>query len=605
LHENGALVYMKNGALVCMKNRRFKIRILPVIAFSAITILLVRAKSYSMDIGFWPDLPVNSDTDLTDIFCLVKADACLYISIWAFLTLSYLLITGQMKIKKTRLYIPMAVYTLSVLVSFALSDYKLIAWYGAMNRFEGTRTILCYMFMLFYTINVVDDIYDSFCVIIPTLVAVFIANVIGITQLFGKDILISDAGSMIISNGMKLKGEFKPGQVYQTVFNMNYVGLYLTLIVPLIVYLIYREIKLYRLGKHGSDNNSMQYLAENRILALMDGKPLIFTILSTIFLLLIVLNVYGADSIGGVIGICAGIMAMIIGFSNKRSTKIILAMLSVCGFVAVLSFMYYSGEDRRVCIDYFRTGEGSLETSIDGNELLIEFDRNTKEYFVTDAQGKYLESSVYKGREGNYEIEDSRFKGKLVLIPIEIEGRSILCFGLYGEEFQFLMDEDEVKYINPQHYTVSLDKVESIGFERHLSAGSGRAYIWSRTLPLIKKHLLFGSGADTFMLVFPQNDYAGKYSCGSNLNIVFDKAHNMYLNMIICTGIVSCIAFIILIAMTLKKAFTTESNNILALVLAAGIIGFMVAGLFNDSNVCIMPIFFSFLGVEISRFASL
>jgi len=584
-----------------MKNKLFKIRILPAIAFTAIAILLVRAKSYSMDIGYQPDLPVNSGTNLTDFFCLVKADACFYISIWAFLTLAYLLITGQMKIKKTKLYIPMAVYTLSVLVSFVLSDYKLIAWYGAMDRFEGTRTILCYMFMLFYTINVVDDIYDAFCVIIPTLVAVFIANIIGLTQFLGKDILLSDAGSMIISNGMKLKGEVEPGQVYQTVFNMNYVGQYLTLIVPLLAYLIYSGIKLYGAGQNGRDDNHNLYPPDNRIPALMYGKPLAVTTLSTILFLLIILNVYGADSIGGIIGICAGTMAMVIGFTNKRSVTIILTVLSVFGFLAVLSFVYYHGEDTRVCIDYFRTGEGSLETSIDGNELLIEFDKNTKEYFVSDSQGNYLETSVYEGRDGNYEIEDPRFKGKLVLNPIEVKDRSILCFGLDGEKFQFLMDDNEVKYINPQHYAVSLDKVDSIGFERYLSAGSGRAYIWSRTLPLIKNHLLFGSGADTFVLVFPQNDYAGKYSSGSRLDIVFDKAHNMYLHMIICTGIISCIAFIILIVMTIIKAFKTGANNSLALVLAAGILGYMVAGFFNDSNVCTMPIFYGLLGVGISR----
>ena len=32
----------------------------------------------------------------------------------------------------------MAVYTASVLISFTLSEYKSIAWYGGVNRFEGT-----------------------------------------------------------------------------------------------------------------------------------------------------------------------------------------------------------------------------------------------------------------------------------------------------------------------------------------------------------------------------------------------------------------------------------------------------------------------------------
>lgn len=571
-----------------MKNKQFKIRILPVIAFTAVVLLLVRAETYSMDIGYWPDLSINSDTTLGDVFCLIKSDACLFISVWAFLTMAYLFITGRMKIKRTKLYIPMAVYMVSVLISYALSDYKIIALFGAPHRFEGTKTILCYMFMLFYTINVIDDLRDAVYVIIPTLVAVFIANIIGFTQLIGKDVLLSDACKFLIGNGMDIKAEFLPGQVYQTVFNMNYVGMYLALVIPLLIWVIVKGIGIYK-------NHTAQTIG------LTDRKLLTGVILAAVLLVLIGLNIYGAKSIGGLLGVAAAIVAMIIAFTDKKCIRLILTTVSVAGFIAVMCLTYINGKDTIKSIDYFVTGDAYLESSIDGHKFTIVFDKETKDYSIIDENGEYLQIYYLVGEEGKYIIDDSRYWGEFSLIPAEIDGTSLLCIDAYNEQFIFRMDGDEVKYINPLSNEVSLDKVESLGFKGHLSVGNGRGYIWSRTIPLIKKHLFFGSGADTFMMVFPQNDYAGKYSSGSFSHIIYDKPHNMYLQMLVCTGLISCLAFIVLIAMTIIKSIKLRQNKPLGLVLAAGIFGFMVAGLFNDSNVCTMPIFYGLLGVGISQ----
>ena len=40
--------------------------------------------------------------------------------------------------------------------------------------------------------------------------------------------------------------------------------------------------------------------------------------------------------------------------------------------------------------------------------------------------------------------------------------------------------------------------------------GSGRGYIWSRSIPLIKQAGFMGLGADTYPEYFPQNDFKGK-----------------------------------------------------------------------------------------------
>jgi len=568
------------------KKYHFKFRLLPVIAFTAIVILLLGAYTYTMDIGNWPDIPADSETLQGDVFCYVKAQACLFISIWAFLSFAYLLITGQLKIKWNKIYIPMMIFILAVLVSLAFSDYKTMAWYGGIGRFEGTRTILCYMFMLFYTINVVDEIRDMIAVVVPTVISVFVACIIGLTQLVGKDILLNEISKAAIGNGLNLEAEFKPGQVYQTVYNMNYVGMYLALVIPLLIYVIFKGIQIYK-------------KKEERRYGFDRKKLLIAIIALSILLILIVLNVYGADSIGGVIGICAAIVFMVICLCKDKWVKIILSGLSLAAFIGTLAGMYILGKDTIKCIDYFVTGEDYIETSIDGNKLVIEYSKDEGEYYLKDSEGNPLSFSNYKGREEIFQIDDERFKGKFTLIPFENYGEPIMYFDAFNEEFLFRMGGERVVYINPYKVDIPLDKIESVGFEGHLSAGSGRGYIWSRTIPLLKKHVLIGSGADTFLLEFPQNDYAGKYSAEYFLNTVIDKPHNMYFQMIVCTGGISCIAFLVIIGMLLKKVIKGKCSPYI-IAIAAGVFGFAVAGLFNDTTVCTMPMFVGFLGMGIA-----
>lgn len=567
--------------------RAFKFRLLPVIIYSAVIFLLVRGYSFYMDIGYWTDIPIHSNQVMYDVFSYVKAKAIVYVTVWAALTMAYLLLSGQMRIKRTKLYIPMAIYTVLVSLSYIMSDYKYMAWDGCPNRFEGTKIILCYMFMLFYTINAVDEIRDAIVIISPTIIGVFIACLIGFSQLVGHDVLISEIGSHIIANDAVIEGEFAKGQVYQTVYNMNYVGLYLTLIVPILLVALVKLYDAYkgrRFGEIGFNSKQIKVI-------------ILFIIL---LLVLIVSNVYGADSVGGVLGIIASIVMLII-FNEKRIwLRTVILIISICGFVASLAFMYATGVDEIKQIDYVVTGNDSILISIDGDELYIDYLRDADEYALHDANGNELNVVGYKGKEGQFQVDDDRFRGKFALIPIDNEGEPVMYFDAFNEEFLFRMKEDGVMFINPYRIDIPLDKVESVGFKGHLKAGSGRGYIWSRTIPLLKKHLLLGSGADTFILEFPQHDYAGKYSSETFWDVLFDKAHNLFLMMFVCTGGLSMCAYIVLLGMFVKMVAMAPPDNYLIKAIGAGVIGFCIAGLFNDSSVSVMPMFYSLFGIGIA-----
>lgn len=277
-----------------------------------------------------------------------------------------------------------------------------------------------------------------------------------------------------------------------------------------------------------------------------------------------------------------------------------MAAMLVIGGVLLFVVVYQKGTDVRKEIDYFETGDDYVELSLDKNVLRLRYDRADNGYQLTDSDGNPLQLFFYEGQEGIVQIDDDRFRGKLSLIPTQKDENVYVIFDLGDMQYTFRFTEDGAKYLNPYDREVSLSRIESIGFEGHLIAGTGRAYIWSRTLPLLKGHLIAGTGADTFALYYPQNDYAGKYTAYFLEPRIIDKPHNMYLLMAVCTGGISCIAFLFLAGIYLYQVLRRKEKNIIAIAIAAGIAGFLAAGLFNDSTVCIMPMFYGLLGVGIA-----
>lgn len=566
---------------------------LPVIAFVSIVILIVRAHSYSIDIGDIKNIPISSSAEYWDVFCYVKSSIILFISVWAGLTLAFLLITGQIKIKRTYIYIPMLVYTIGVIASYLFSDYKNIAWMGSSGRFEGTRTLLCYMFMLFYTINAVDELKEVVIIVVAAAASVFLTCLVGITQLFGCDFFLTEFGKFLItgSSDLSIKAQFAAGQVYQTVGNMNYVGMYLAMLVPSLIYGLYYFISnknKYLLLRNGIDNK----------------KRYVITALIGSLLLLVLLNVYGAHSLGGLLGIGIAILILLITFCNRKWMKAVLTAATLVFLSGALTVAYIHGEDNRKQIDYIETDKDFVWMSIDGNAIGVIYQRETGDYSYCDSEGNTIVTFWFADAKESIRFEDARFGEKVAAIPFnDVNGTPGVILNVLDKDnvaFAFLFYEDGSKYINPYGQEITLSKVEHKGFDGHLSAGSGRAYIWSRTIPLLNKCWITGYGADTFMLVFPHSDYAGKYSIGSFLESFCDKAHNMYLNMAIGTGIISLIAFIAIMVMAMWKTFHLGNDRILVKIISAGLIGFLVAGMFYDSSVCTMPMFIGLLGTTIA-----
>ena len=132
---------------------------------------------------------------------------------------------------------------------------------------------------------------------------------------------------------------------------------------------------------------------------------------------------------------------------------------------------------------------------------------------------------------------------------------------------------------------------------------SGRGFIWNKTIAILKDYILFGSGADTFALVFPNEDFVDRYNNGYD-NLIITKPHNMYLQIAVQNGVLALICFLVFyvwyaissIRIYFKESLTKPLAAIgFAILLST--IGYMIAGIANDSTIKIAPLFWALLGM--------
>ncbi|MFJ7371332.1 O-antigen ligase family protein [Lysinibacillus sp. NPDC098008] len=117
-----------------------------------------------------------------------------------------------------------------------------------------------------------------------------------------------------------------------------------------------------------------------------------------------------------------------------------------------------------------------------------------------------------------------------------------------------------------------------------MSAGSGRIYIWEKTLYLLKERFILGYGLDTIMYNFPHYNIQARSGLQDE-NIIVDKPHNMYIGILYGTGLLGIVSLLFFICinlfMTLK--FVMRHNNLLVWAFNIAWGAYLIQALFNDS----------------------
>ena len=620
------------------------LQLVPAAIFAAVAILIVRQFQYYRDMSGYYWSSASPDKPLVDFFSHYKA-VCVEIAVaLAVLVILYRLITQSFFIKKSILYIPMLVYLLFVLLSLAFSEHKDVAWMGWNDRFEGTLIILCYLVMLFYVINSVNSERNIKWILYPITGSAVLLSLIGISQATNSDFFRTTFGQKLIVPNRSLQGggtmwqlidsymstssrpylsfTFQHNEIYQTVYNINYVSFYLTLLIPLFALLFIREKQPLKKA----------------------GWGVVFA--------LVLFNLFGSSSSGGMLGVFVVLLLAVVVLNRRlikwwRSTLILLAILvgTGAGAYAVASslggytwtselsgairgavgpnstsseidstsadgFNPQGTSDAGHKIDYFITKGNTLSLSLDGNEAKITITSGNV-ISMEDGAGNSL-PIAQEPATGEIRSQDPRFSALTATMSQDEKGNSSLALAADGDpqQWNFTLtgeDKTDIVYKNDLGKTVGLVNVPHIGFDDNTSFGSGRGYIWSRTLPMIKDTILIGRGADNYILYFPHRDYVGKHNADWNINMIVDKPHNLYLGMAVNTGVISLLAFLALLFMYIVQSFRLyrkeEYDSFAAFAgcgIFLGICGFVVSAVTNDSSVSVMPMFYALLGAGIA-----
>ncbi len=124
-------------------------------------------------------------------------------------------------------------------------------------------------------------------------------------------------------------------------------------------------------------------------------------------------------------------------------------------------------------------------------------------------------------------------------------------------------------------------------------AGHGRGHIWKTSVEIIKNHGLFGSGPGTFLGEFTHySTYRSRY--------FFDMAHNDFLQIAVCTGLVGLLLYLSFVISLFVKYFKNIENTN-ALILISGIIGYLIYSFFVFSIAVVSPLFWVLAGLFVSE----
>lgn len=640
--------------------------------FTSCVILIVRMVSYTrpMEQFFW----ANPDNNLTDFFSYGKMIGILICAVLVIVLLLYRVFSQSLAIKKSVIYIPMLLYTAFVLISYFASDYKEFAWLGWNDRFEGTAVLLAYMLMLFYIINSVNTEKAVKWVVYPLGATSALLGLLGISQALDKDFFRTAIGQkLIVPNAMTdsgstywelinqaaAKGEqmlsftFQNKEIYQTVYNINYVSFYLTLLIPLFG-LLFINCML-----KGKDEPIWKKILWGGLFAVQ------------------LFNLIGSASSGGFLGM-AVVMLLALVLINKKILNwwkplaiLIVITIAIGGITydrwlpeltntfrvmhpttqaatekpetssvtteaaldSALEEAVASGqmtteqaliarENATLSTDTQteQTAKGRLDFfKTEGNDIILGYngDMITFTTYPEDATALKIKDSNDKALTLEptnvspiYRITDNRFKTITIRPASDESNNNYIVVGTDGYEWPFLLSNSGVRYLNGIGNLVELNRVEAIGWKDNQAFGSGRGYIWSRTIPMMKETMLMGHGADTYCIYYPQNDYVGKYNSGtfsSVLNVIVDKPHNMYMGMWIGTGGVSVLAFLAMLLIyaiqSIRLLWRSKFEGFLDFTAAGiflGIMGFAVTGFVDDSTVSVMPMFYGLLGTGIA-----
>ena len=493
-----------------------------------------------------------------------------------------------------------AVFLLAIIASSIFTKYRYTVIYGISERYESVFMLLSYLVIFAAAFLFTRSAFQCRFLVCGLLFSCFIIGLIGTFQFFKMDFFMTETASKLVigfDTKLRLTSPFTKDHLsYTTLYNPNSVGSYTALMLPITV-----------LGAVYHNRGIVM-----RIWFAACGMVTLFTAIgcnssgglagsgvsAVVLMITFIYLMYKGNKLTGkkiFIGIFAGlaVIILIVQFIGPVRSRLYLMSYKLLSLDADHFFqdMHVSGGTVDIATangDIRFVKSDGLIVSIDGNAPLTPV--STDE---SDINNSVINSFSVPGF-GDFIVE-------------EITGA--FMFRMIDISFLFCYDEyNNVMPLSKMMKPIDISKpVNAFGFDGAELWGSGRGYIWSRTLPLLAKRWVLGSGPDTYILEFPQDDIVGKVRYLGNPYIIVDKAHNIYLQTGVNTGVPSMLALMFIFAWyiitnlisVLKGPAPNEEKWLFGMRIAimAGVCGYAVASMTTDSTVSVSPVFWMVLGI--------
>lgn len=568
----------------------------PIIFVISVLPFITRLSQSNTNLSKFPWFPIL-DTD-TDFFLYNKQIFFLITVFYMAIIVVYKIYMDRKNIVYSPILIPLAAYAALAILSSIFSKYRSYSLRGTHDHFESLFVLLGYCLIVYYIMLYVRTEKDLEIIINCLVISVIIMGLLGLSQYIGKDFFSTRFGLKTILPRIywdhldNVKFNFEKNRVYLSLHNPNYVGSYVALATPLLLVLsLLIRKKLWKLPIY-----LLAFVGTLISLIGSKSKTAIISLIAAGLLTVILLSRYIIKYFYLSIPFILFILGSIYTYNHANDNILIRQLKPAISFVK-----------QEPSLQDIETLDDKLLITYKGNKLqVINYMENNNSLFVAlDDEGNQLPLQ-YNPEHDSFLIQDERFTG------FELgnaQHNDIPCFyvKIDGKDWYFTNHTEDGSYYYITRYG-KLDKIKkapSALFTGYEPYASGRGYIWSRTFPLLKKYLILGSGADTYTLAFPQQDYVNLYNYGYHEQIL-TKPHNLYLQTGVQTGVLSLIAYLTFYGMYfissfklyIKGRFKSYYSQV-GVAMLVSTFSYMIVSFANDSIIAVAPIFWVFVGLGI------
>lgn len=465
------------------------------------------------------------------------------------------------------------------LLSAIFSKYPRESFFGSIEQYESVGVLLSYLIVFVYCRQYILDEKCIKKLYSFLLLGLGISCVLGLMQIFQWDLWATELGKRILIpeafNDLRENLRFSQdvsgfGRVYMANYNPTYAGIYLVMMLPLLV------LRKNKIGK---------------ILLIPVVLCLIGTVSKTSWIASVIIAIFG--------------YWMLKKNENTKSIPKYWIFLGVIIVFAAGGVVNVISQEEGVV-----KGERKLQQVVgeedyirivyQGNTLYFsEFPKDDSvTYRIVDEEGNKL-NLIWNPERGEMDSLDPRFRD----LHFKVYQKAGIGYAVFRYENVVFRFTDQLGTGKYEYVSINGKQDELVVADVLSSKGdyllNGRGYIWNRVIPIIADNLLLGTGPDTFLQVFPQNDYVARANLGYGFfSEILTNAHSLYLQIALQNGVLALIIILGLLGVYLKKGWKfykhkmvyTEQEKI-GFACFLGSVGYLICGFTFASSVCTTPIF--------------